>query len=523
MFTLSKLPQRLLLVVPVVGLLALLLFHFSSVADPKDPLTDAQPSAKVHRKPPIQAQSQKKPRLTVPKVARAPTIDGKMEPGEWERAAVVTGFMGANGPRAGVMDAPDAKIYLAHDGKNFYMAVYCELFPDQVPSRTYRKRDDPVYMDSNQLELWLTPPVKGQLVTYQMIGNAYGAIYDNRQVPDLGNVVAGWNGRYALKSTFVRGKYWIAELSVPFADFGVDEVSPEQEWGGLVAVAWPQRSWPYTGGWYKNVQQHAVLTFADDGDCVRLEDMSSLFGNKLAPRGTLVNGGDQDADYTLSFLVGKDRYEEKIHVPAHGSQPIALQKVLPDFTGAQQTCSLDITGREGWKLLSADWFYRPMDQKTLAPAKVPQPELPFAARVLFAPQAQGLKVWADVLDYPKRQNLASVRFRVQDEKGDRPILIRDTTDFSYDAAEAYLWLPKDLPYGKYVVSTEFLARDGSVLDQRAHPFEHTDLRKQFYWWGNQLGNKRTVNAPFTPVKTAKNTVSVWGRDHQMQGACPRRF
>ncbi len=219
----KRLPWLPWVLIPVciIGLLLSQLLSFPQSRPDSVPNGIVPRAKSAPVKAPVNAPESKGARLTVPKIAKAPTIDGKMDPGEWQWAAAVTGFMSATGDHGGVMDAPNAKTYLAHDGKNFYMAVYCELLPGQVPSRQYRKRDDPVYMDSSQLELWLTPPVKGQLVTYQMIGNAYGAIFDTRQVPSLGNVVAGWNGRYTLKSTFEKGKYWSAELSVPFADFGV--------------------------------------------------------------------------------------------------------------------------------------------------------------------------------------------------------------------------------------------------------------------------------------------------------------
>lgn len=159
----------------------------------------------------------------------------------------------------------DSRVWLAHDGERLYVGVRVALGPGSKPSRRYRRRDEPVYMDSHQVELWLTPPVRGQLTAYQFIGNAYGAIYDVKQVPALGNVVATWNGGWEFENTFEEGKYWWAEISAPFADFGEQEVNAKEAWGGMVGVAWPQRSWPYTAGWYKNVGTHARLVMGGTG------------------------------------------------------------------------------------------------------------------------------------------------------------------------------------------------------------------------------------------------------------------
>jgi hypothetical protein len=457
-----------------------------------------------------------RPQLVVPRIAAAPTIDGIIQPAEWERAAVVSGFILAQG---GKMGTPNARTYIAHDGTNLYMGVYCELLPGQVPTRNYRRRDEPVYMDTNQLELWLTPPFKGQLVTYQMIGNAYGAIFDNRQVPDLGSVVVGWNARWTFKNSFKAGEYWMAELSVPFADFGVGKVSPAEPWGGLIAIAWPQRSWPFTGGWYKNVQNHAQLIFADDGTAVRLEDMSSLLANKFAPKCSVINAGKDEAAFELAFRAGGVEHKQTVKVPAGGVAACECSKDIPPAKDAQKGV-LTITAPGNRTLLTGEWIFDQPDPAKEKARKVPEPEKPFAMRTLFAPLACGVKAWADLLDYPKRDALAVVRFSVLPAGQAKAIATADVKTFAYDSAETYLWLPKDLTVGDYEVKAEFLDKAGALLDAKSNKFTRTDLKKEFYWLGNTHGTKRTIAPPFTALKAAKNSLAVWGREYRMDGALP---
>ncbi len=460
------------------------------------------------------------PQLRIPRIARVPVLDGTMAPGEWEGAAAVSGFIGAAGADSKKLSTPDATIYLAHDGTWIYVAVRTELLPGTVPSRTFRKRDEPVYMDSNQVEIWLAPPVAGPAVTFQTILNAYGAIFDMRNVPSLGAETTGWNGAWEAANSFERGKAWVSELRVPFASFEGAAFDPRQTWGGLIAVAWPQRSWPYTGGWYKNYQNHARYTFADDGTCAQLLSMSKLFDNVLAPELRLVNAGDKAGAFTVSFTVGDVGKTEKVTVPARSAVPYTFSIPLPEPGKEPRVCVARVTGPDGAVLLSGDWAFVPEDLAQRPPRKAPQPQLPFATRVQFGPETCGLKLWADVLDYPQREALDAVAFTVRAAEAGQEVAAARITRFDYDSAETMLWLPKTLAPGTYEVVTAFLDKAGKALDTKTDTFKQVDLAKTYYWYNNTLGEKRTVAAPFEPVQVAGTTLKVWGRDHVMKGALP---
>ena len=137
----------------------------------------------------------------------------------------------------------------AQDGERFYMAVWMQLAPGEKPTMRYRRRDSKIFMDRQQFELWLTPPTGGQTTAYQMIGNAYGAVYDIQHIPVIGVANPGWNGSWSFENSYKAGEYWTAELSIAFSDLADEQhYQPDQPWGGMVAVAWPQRSWPFTFG-----------------------------------------------------------------------------------------------------------------------------------------------------------------------------------------------------------------------------------------------------------------------------------
>ncbi len=478
------------------------------------------------------AAAAERARLTVPRLERPPVLDGQMAPGEWDRAAAVTGFIGAGGPDGGRLSSPDATIFLAHDGEFIYLAVRTELLPGMVPSRKFRRRDEPVYMDSNQVEFWLTPPADGLDVTFQTIVNAYGAIFDIRSVPALGNEMLAWNGDWEVANRFERGKEWLIELRVPFESFDGAGFDPEREWGGLVAVAWPQRSWPYTGGWYKNYQNHARFRFADSGTCVRLAGMNSLFGNVLEPALELINDGKTEGVFTVRFEVGEMVVEERITVPAGRSAPFTFRRELPPAAGKEaRVCKARVTGPAGELLLAGEWAFVPEDLSQRPARQAPEPARPFATRLQFGPETLGLQMWADLLDYPRREEIDQVRFTVrpQTEGGEAaPLEVATVREFEYDAAETMVWLSGQVMQpGPYEVVTAFLAADGSVLDSKTDGFRHVDLAKEFRWYNNAIGEARKQAPPFEPVGVGEpapgRIFSVWGREYRLDGALPAQI
>lgn len=465
------------------------------------------------------------PILAAPRLATAPTIDGRITPGEWDQAATVSGFIHATGEQGGRLAAQAARVHIGHDRKRLYLAVFCELPPGVRPSMNHRRRDSPVYMDNYQIELWLTPPAVDRTVSYQFIGNAYGAIFDNRQVPDLGVTNVGWNGNWSFQNHYQTGQFWSAELAVDFAELGVEQVDDQQVWRGMIGVAWPQRSWPYTFGWYKNIQSHARLIFTDHGLAAQLDDFSSLLDNRMNPTLRVVNSSDQDHTVVIEAHVGDPVHRATVTVAPRSILEHRIDAALPDLPHGtrQRTATLSVRTADGQPLLVGDWFYAPMPAGDRAVAEVPVRPWTMNHRIQFAPLAMGLRVWCDVLEYPRRQELATVRFTVRASDGDQAVLTREVSDFPYDAAEAYLWLDRDLPYGDYEVLFEFVDRSGEVLASSTRPFQHRDLKTEFVWLDTSYGEDIRVRPPFEPVRVEGEKLHVWGRVYTMHGALPRQI
>lgn len=462
-----------------------------------------------------------RPRLRIPKLATAPTIDGTMADGEWGRAAAVSGFIGATGSFGKVMVPKQARIYLAHANETFYLAVWTQLAPGEKPTMRYRKRDDKVFMDRQQFELWLTPPTDGHVTAYQLIGNAYGAMYDMKHQPALGVQQPGWNPQWEFQNAYKVGEWWTAEFAIPFSEL-IDEdgYNPELPWGGMVAVAWPQRSWPFTHGWYKNIETHAQMVMGTGGTCVRILDMDSLLDNRFTPDLELVNDTDAVGDFALTLRADGKTIEKSYRVPAGAVYPVRLDEALPAATAKVNTVHLTVRGPGGEELVDGDWMYRPMEVKEREVAPIEEKPWSMVTRVNYAPLARGVYCWADLLDVPMCDEVAKATFTVSAPDGTE-VLSGEDAEFQYDSAERYLWLPEDLAPGAYTVTTRFVDDAGQELASSDQTFQHKDFRQEFVWLdSDKYGEKLTVAAPWTALETTGRSFGVWGRTYAMDGALP---
>mgnify|MGYP006281898843 FL=1 len=460
------------------------------------------------------------PTLLIPRARRVPTMDGKIEDGEWADAAAVSGFIQ---PQSGLVQPPRGIAYIKHDGERLYFAFRSKLLPGQEPTRRYRKRDEPVYMDSNRIELWITAPVDdAKTWSYQFIGNAYGAIFDMLMHPELGSQSLDWDGKWNFKGSYEVGEYWDTELSIAAKDLGVPRIEPGQVWKGLVALAWPQRSWPYTGGWFKNVGMHARWIMGADGETVQIENVKALLRNKL-DLNLGVNAGDAAGNYSARATVDGTSAESQKRIEAGGAADINLKRALKD-AAEPRTLSLTVKGPEDTVLFNGSWEFK----AGIEPPKKRREQIrakPFPAEVNYAAEAKAIRAWADLLDYPKRQNLDTVRISVH-PKGDdsKTIQSAKVTSFDYDQAEKYIWLPDDIAPGRYAVRFAFLDRGDGVLDQKVKEFKVLNLEEEFHWYPNDISTDYSVKPNFDPIRLTGQKLDVWGRTYVFDnGALPSQI
>ncbi|MFN4227808.1 MAG: hypothetical protein ACK4F0_06685 [Candidatus Ratteibacteria bacterium] len=414
---------------------------------------------------------------------------------------------------------------MKHNKKNFYIAI---LLKDLLkkPSKNYRKRDDPVYLDNPQIELWLTPPILDNLKGYQLILNGYNAIFDAEHIPSLGIERTTWNGDWFVMSSY-KDKKWIVEIMVPFESLGVKDISKNNIWKGMIGIAWPQCSFPYTYGWYKNIQAHAQFVFSPEQTSVKIKDLSYLvYENRLKIEIEIINGKDKEEQCFIFFGDGSSEiYKKSFKIGPKQRININIDESIPEISSNQKKQLIIKINTSDMILFQNNYFYSVFKREE-GKEETEEEKWNMKTRVNFAPLSLGLYLWSDILDYPKRDELKSVKFEIfSPEK--KLVISKEIEKFEYDSAESYIFLPKDLKYGKYEVHTKFLSKEGKVLEEKIDTFEHKDLKKEFVFLGNNFGKNIKVAPPFEKITLKEKgnllIANVWGREIEFKGVLPEKI
>ncbi|HOS44421.1 MAG TPA: sugar-binding protein, partial [Armatimonadota bacterium] len=159
------------------------------------------------------------PRVTIPRLATAPAIDGTLAPAEWDGAARLDTFWIPGSERTA---DPATRAWLATDGTTLYAAFRCSNVPGATLKTDATGRDTRVWEDDS-IELFLWPDeTKPRFV--QFIVNADGMCYDADNTFNLAQRSqsdASWNPAYRVNTGREDGA-WTLELALPLASAGID-------------------------------------------------------------------------------------------------------------------------------------------------------------------------------------------------------------------------------------------------------------------------------------------------------------
>jgi hypothetical protein len=139
--------------------------------------------------------------------AKPPTLDGRIDPGEWDAAARLTNFsvLGAK-----TLPNQQTEAFVTHDAENLYIAFRCAA--SAAPKAAVKDRDGQVWTD-DAVEVFLQPDVDRRDY-YQFVGNSAGVFFDALKQD------GAWNGPWVYHASVSEGR-WEGELSVPFKALGM--------------------------------------------------------------------------------------------------------------------------------------------------------------------------------------------------------------------------------------------------------------------------------------------------------------
>jgi hypothetical protein len=451
-------------------------------------------------------------RLTVVRTPKAPTIDGKINAGEWRYATAVSGFV--NLADATLADERTTA-YMTYDQTHLYLAFDCKLTTERSPAARESGRDSAVWNDE-AIEIHLLPQGRDEARFYQIVFNSAGALFDRMgrdKSHDFDIAVANDAGM----------GWWTAEVSIRLADLGIDDPTGQTWRGNLCRSAGVYTGWALSGKGYINPPQWGEIVFADSAQVIQVTQFEPQ-GSEIVIAGTTFNPTDARVYTDLSIRLPELEAELKRDWPDFPSdqwRPRAIMNVLP---GGTQDFRLTRPARDDiLKLVqfaARERVGEDLDTSTPGELRmrqaVPwQPKDVHFVTLLSVPDETRTYVRVDGRALGVRDAVAVRLEAVQRDGGAQRTVELDAVDPRGNAAT-----PIDIsdwPLGVYDVAFAVSQNDAVIKEGS---FEYV-RRASPTWYseGLKLGRSRQVPPPWTPIDVdADRAVTVWGRTHDLSGS-----
>ena len=515
------------------------------------------------------------PRMVVAEAVAAPTIDGKMAPGEWDGAAACSAFTVAF---HGQLARNQSVAWITYDNAHLYVCLRNGRGQfDSLLSKRARETDDEAIVFDHSNEIWFTPPAEPQ-ATYQTLFNAYPGVFDVKHIPSVGYTAKAWNGRWEIASSETRD-HWTVEARAPLKSFGVERIEHGATWRGLFTTdvlgkGGGFRAWA-PGGAFVEINRHGWLHFRSDSPVFQLLDVESIFSGKIA------------FPMAVAMPPVKKRYAVTVTVrcgagvePAQGD--LVLTKQVLGLGGARETFTLsgdltklalprkkvvvqkkprvekefphglcEVTAKAAETTLYHQVFPFVIDgvvRKPPAAIRKSPYDTPFGLQAFHAPlskklivkidryymAAKAIRGWARLIDPRSKNDVAK-----------RPIapFRNDYSQFAMDLANLKLPVQTQADWERaqpVIEENKKLAKAGKplkpvpgpqpaeytlevVLDDRSSrlgPMMTLPVKLmgcEFEWLPNTVGISDKVIPPWTPVRWRDGTVSVWNKTYRLNG------
>ncbi len=244
------------------------------------------------------------PKLRVPKLRTAPTLDGKLEPGEWQGAAGISALVSAcaAGGSTPTIAPPIQQVtfYLGYDDKYLYLAMHSPHKEGTYPQARCKVND---YLwgvlSEDHIEFQINKNTRPQANTpgfgfYKMLVNPRGAMTDQW----LNNGTVGseelWSTGGKTKCT-VTPTYWDLEMSIELAQMKLDKLDGRSLVMWLCRADWCNGTYFLTWGpgYYMGWDTMPEVTFDPAAPAVQLAGVGNIMD------------GNPEVVFNLSDTAGK--------------------------------------------------------------------------------------------------------------------------------------------------------------------------------------------------------------------------
>lgn len=462
------------------------------------------------------------PRLALPLMQAAPTIDGAISEEEWSGAARMVGFVSQHN---GALTARQGIFWVGCDGKSLFIALRTEAPPGgQILSRAVPDgdRDIMAALADDSIELWMDPhrgKTAGDRRYYQIITNARGAIFDRSYNPaDPQNPVdMQWRVHWQFANRLQDG-WWEVEIAIPLAELGAEN-DLDHPWGLRVVRnwqrPWDQSRWETSSAAFDDQPSMPVVLW--DAQAPVTQVLALQEAQKQATIRVQVANPGATARPVRVFLQDAwsknppQELDKTLQLPPGTVEMVTLRSPDGGLEAGHRTL-IRVTSPDGQRdfyVREFTWnLHRSEERWTLTQEEKQAVDLAFK----YYPYYGKVRVKVNVESLASRDRVTGAIAQVR-KAGTSKALAAAPLSFAQHAAEATFDVP-DLPAGNYEVAVLLQGGEGVPKEAIAVPFE----RQHFPWEHNQLGLSKVVIPPFTPLQVKGKTISCILRDYVANSA-----
>lgn len=413
--------------------------------------------------------------LTAPRM-KAPQIDGRLTPGEWDGAAASTGFVSLGSQ---LLAPAQPVFFVAFDDHALYVAVRLPCPLGRAPLCRVTRRDGEVWRDDS-VEVFVSPSFPA-VAYFQFTVNAAGVVRDGQ------GTTATWNAAWTSK-TSRQANAWTAEVALPWPAFKLTKPPADLAFN----VTWNcHTGWPGAYSWapvtrrFHEPEHFARLALRPAGPAVRLTRLTRSPPGRLTVAAAVVGTATPFRAELTCPNKQTQRYRRALGQDTHVfTLPTSQAFPLPGDYLLTYTCGKAARGRVR--------FHVP-----------PALALKVEQRML----AGFVDVTADLTGMGKRAQGAKVRLSLTPHAGGDPLPVGT---FTVSAAHRLRHTVdmRRAAVGRYTLKATALDARGRLLATAS-----AAVRKppRPLWLGTPEGRTDRVLPPWTPVRAANHAVRVWGR------------
>ena len=463
--------------------------------------------------------------LLIPQCSTPPVIDGTISPGEWDRAAAVTGFQHI----FGYMTERQPVAYVTYDDEKIYVGFHSVFPKGSKLRRVARERDHKRLCADDTVEIFLAPDINNWLeVDYQFLGNSLEVIQDFEHHKGIGNKLLHWNGEWEYKCGTGDG-WWDAEVAIELSQVGLDTsrdfgINVTRDYAKYIFTNW-------TRGGFRNYV-HAKWG-GTEGPAVQLLDLGQILEANMAAR-IAVCAGSRPAKLnieatlhvldtaeqigaaaaTLEAAAGK-RAETVVPLDWRDKEP-AVEPYTGDSRSGTEWTNWMRANRKTLTLVVTDvdtqdvLLRHTLDVKVgMRDAVQTGPQRQFEVFTDFYPSYGVLRTSFDIFDFPRQDQTRRVAAFIRPQGQEVVFGCGQSERFKLGYGEANI-PHAPMPSGTYEAVFVALDENNQALAREVETFEKTS----FPWESTQIAVSDEVIPPFTPLEVRGRSVFCWGREYR---------